>query len=105
MRGAVACACLVVAACSFDPPHSNGGGGGDGPGSAGQTCFNRETAFSFCVDTPTKELVLSSPPFYDTGTSPNQDGCASPGVYAMVGSSEACVLAGTSVTIAAGSGF
>ena len=98
----------MVAACSFNPGGSDAaivtGGGGDGSGSAtGPTCFAGSSAFAFCIATPTTELELPAS-FVDTGTQGSHDGCAI-GVYAMVGSAEACVVAGTKVTLAAGATF
>ena len=99
MRGGTACAC-ILAACSFTHGQTAGG-------SSDLSCFDPSTAYAFCVATPTQPITLSTPvggPFFDTGTTGMHDGCGL-GVYTMVGSAEACVIAGTKVTVAAASSF
>lgn len=109
VRGAVACVWLLVAGCTFKPGLASNGpddaagqrdsGGNGGDGGAGQSCFNRDSAFAFCVPTPSGSATLdtgSSP--LDTGATNLENGCAG-GVYAMVGSTEACVIAATAITI------
>jgi hypothetical protein len=108
MRVVVACLWVVAAACSFDPATVDGGGGGGGGGSGGgsdQSCFAGSSDFAFCIATPTQPITLATSGMsFDTGAAGKQDGCTL-GTYVMVGSAEACVIAGTTVTIAAQTSF
>jgi hypothetical protein len=107
MRAVVSCAWALVVACSFRSgvASNNGGDGSDQhdaplPDSPpGETCFAQGTPYAFCVTTPIAPLVLLSFHPLDTGMMGMKNGCAG-GSYVMVGSSEACVLTGTTVTLA-----
>jgi hypothetical protein len=95
----------LLAACSFR--HGVGGGGGDAAdgSTSGLSCFAKTTAYAFCVDTPTKPITLNMTAQLHTGNAGMHNGCAPLGAYTMVGSVEACVIAGTAVTVPRGSRF
>jgi hypothetical protein len=97
MRSGAAWACLV-AACSFRHGVVSVVDGADS-NSSQVSCFAQSTAYAFCVKTPTQPITLDMSAQLHTGQAGTQNGCTPLGVYTMVGSVEACVIAGTAVTV------